>query len=105
MCTHCNKVECYECNDEWPDECNGDECNIITCGDCRDEGVHNCASSCDNEWCNARCGDCRFRECCDGTIDCDECKAKVFGRLLEDNNAKQTKIEQLQRELNQLRVE
>ena len=79
MCTHCNKVECYECNDEWDmDTCNGDECNIVTCGDCRDEGVHNCASSCDNEWCNARCGDCRFRECRDGTLDCDDSKRKYL---------------------------
>lgn len=112
MCTHCNKVECYECNDEWPDECNGDECNIVTCGDCRGEGVHNCASSCGAGWCDeSRCGECRFRECCNGTLVCEYCKAMVFDRLITENNrivaennAKQTAIEQLQRELSQLRA-
>jgi len=105
ICNICNEVKCYGCGEVCT--CTGEECNNITCDDCRgDENVvvvNNCVNWCDNEWCDARCGDCRFRECCDGTLDCDDCKSKVFDRLLLDNNAKKTEIEQLQRELNQLR--
>ena len=103
ICKICNEVKCYGCDEVCT--CAGEGCNIITCDDCRgDENVvNNCVNWCDNEWCDARCGDCRFRECCDGTLDCDDCKAKVFDRLLLDNNAKKTEIEQLQRELDQLR--
>ena len=103
ICADCNKVMCCGCDDL--DMCNNDECNIVSCSNCRDgEETETTVSWCGAEWCDSRCGDCRFRECCNGTIDCEYCKAKVLDRLITENNSKQTEIEQLQRELDQLRV-
>jgi len=89
-CTHCNKILCHGCGDDMTN-CNGDQngdgCDIVTCYACRDNEAENIVTWCDSDWCEPRCGDCRFRECCNGTLDCNDCKVKVFGRLLEDNNA------------------
>jgi len=110
-CTHCSKIVCYACGDD-VGNCNGDGCNIVNCTDCMDEEVHNFVSWCSGYNCEGRCGDCRFRECCNGTLDCEACKAMVFDRLLEkfnekkvENGTKQAEIDQLRQELSQLRCE
>ena len=107
ICTHCSKVVCYACGDD-VNTCVGNGCTIVTCGDCRDdENVHHYADWCggQNYECETRCGDCRFRECSNGTLDCNDCKAMVFDRLLEQNAVKQSMIEQLRLENNQKQVE
>lgn len=120
-CTNCDKILCSGCEDV--DTCSGEGCNIVSCYDCRDRdrwpGAENIVNWCTsayserfNEECPTRCGDCRLRECCNDTIDCKDCKMKVFNRLVEDNNEKQDEIDQLnveneekQAEIDQLRQE
>ena len=109
ICADCNKVICCGCEDMFncTGDQNGDGCDIATCGNCTnsDEAVETTVSWCGAGWCDeSRCGECRFRECCNGTLTCEYCKAKVFDRLITENNSKQTEIEQLQRELDQLHV-
>ena len=120
-CTGCNKIVCSGC--EGVETCSGDGCNVVSCYSCRDRdrwpGARNIVNWCTsvyselfNDQCPTRCGDCRLRECCNGTIDCKDCKMNVFDRLVEDNNEKQDEIDQLnveneemQAEIDQLRQE
>ena len=103
-CSHCSEIQCLNCNHD-VSFCGGQdyECGIVSCEDCRDEKVENSVQYCDNEWCeNNRCHECLWNECCNGTIDCEDCKAKVFDRLIAENDEKQREIEKLRCELRKL---
>jgi len=103
-CTHCNELVCFGCDDL--NMCSGDDCNIISCDGCQYYGEQpdNLVSWCggENYECESRCEDCRFRDCCNGVIDCADCKARVFNRLLEQFNEKKVENDQLRQELSQL---
>ena len=103
VCSHCKKTLCLGCDDV--NMCSGNdwECGKVSCAECRNEGAEGIVDGCDNEYCDRKCGECRWRECCNGSLDCEDCKAKVFGRVVEENRLLQAKVELLSGELCQLR--
>ena len=106
-CYQCYQIECSCCSLYlWCDDCGRTYCS--DCESRMDEYAK--VSYCSKDdysydiTCPAICGSCRTRNCCNGTNDCYNCKAMVFDKKLVEKNNKQTKIDQLRRQIEELRV-
>ena len=106
-CYQCYQIECSCCSLYlWCDDCGKTYCS--SCESRMDEYAKVSYCSKDdysyNIPCPAICGSCRTRNCCNGTNDCNYCKAMVFDKKLVEKNNKQTKIDQLRRQIEELHV-
>ena len=111
-CSRCAQIECRCC----PLECIG---GWGDCNDCGKRYCERCESKMDDyakvsycsrydygqdDTCPAICGSCRTRNSCNGTSNCNYCKAKVFDKMLVEKNDKQSTIDQLRRQIEELHV-
>jgi len=113
-CSYCNDMQFISCSSCAQIECMICPMNGGGCEDCGRKFCEDCEVQMDEyarvglcsyyETCPARCGRCRTQNCCNGTNNCNGCRAKVFDKILAENIDKQTKIDQLGRQIEDLRV-
>ena len=104
ICDHCDILQCKGCDIHGHGSCN--DCGKRYCEHCHDglselSKVDSCSYY---ETCPPRCGWCLNQNCRNGTNDCNGCKAKVFNKILVENNNNQAKIDQLRRQIEELRL-
>ena len=104
LCNRCDMLQCDSgCDFDGYGACV--DCGSRYCGLCNGElGLFKVDYCFNDESCPPRCGSCRNRNCRNGTIDCNYCKAIVFDKILVENNGKQAEIDRLNREIEKLRV-